>query len=313
MKILVVGAGATGGYFGGRLLEAGRDVTFLVRPRRAKQLAESGLVIESPRGNYRHPNPPTVTADALAPSYDLVLLSCKAYDLDEAVRAFAPAVGPRTAVLPLLNGLRHLDVLDARFGPEAVLGGQCVISAALDPAGRIAHLNDVHALSFGERDGSSSARGESLAAACAGVRFDARLTRAIVQEMWEKWVFIATLAGITCLMRATVGDVVAGGGAELATTLLDECASVAEAAGHPLRPGVRERSAVLLTTPASPFAASMLRDIERGGATEGEHVLGDLLRRASAPCPLLRIAAAHVAAYEARRRREPPATRAAAP
>src|SRR5580693_9251203 len=102
MRILVVGAGAIGGYFGGRLIEAGRDVTFLVRPRRAAELASAGLVIKSATGNLTVPSPPTVLADELKGHFDLILLSCKAYDLDGAMTSFAPAAGPGTAVLPLL-------------------------------------------------------------------------------------------------------------------------------------------------------------------------------------------------------------------
>jgi 2-dehydropantoate 2-reductase len=304
MRILVVGAGATGGYFGGRLLEAGCDVTFLVRPRRAAQLAETGLVIRSPKGGFRHPRPPTVQAGTLRERFDLVLLSCKAYDLEDAVRSFAPAVGPGTAVLPLLNGMRHLDVLDERFGPAAVLGGQCVISASLNEQGQIVHLNDVHGISFGERDGGRSARAVAIEATLAAARFDSRLSTAILQEMWEKWVFIAALAGITCLMRATVGDIVAAGGADLATALLAECDSIAAAQGHALREASRQRNLATLTAPGSVFAASMLRDIERGGPTEVDHVFGDLMRRGNVSRDagsLLRTAYLHVAAYEARR------------
>ena len=304
MKILVVGAGAIGGYFGGRLLEAGRDVTFLVRPRRAAELAASGLVIRSPNGDFRHPRPATVEAAQLNPAYDLVLLSCKAYDLDDAIRSFTPAVGPQTVILPLLNGMRHLDVLDERFGKDVVLGGQCVISAALGEAGRIEHLNEAHLISFGERDGTRSARAAAIEAAFAGARFEARLSTVILQEMWEKWVLIATLAGITCLMRANIGDIGAAGGADVATALLDECDAIARGQGFALREASRRRNIAMLTAPGSSFAASMLRDIERGGPTEGEHVLADLLRRGSRPergQSLLRLANLHVAAYEARR------------
>src|SRR6202167_4462874 len=162
MRVLVVGAGAMGGYFGGRLLQAGRDVTFLVRPRRQAQLAKTGLVIRSRFGDVSLPAPPTVTADALRAPFDLILLSCKSYDLQSAADSFAPAVGPNTAILPLLNGMGHIDYLAERFGGGAVLGGQCVISATLDAEGRILHLNDFHALSFGERDGSASARAEAI-------------------------------------------------------------------------------------------------------------------------------------------------------
>ena len=306
MRILIVGAGAVGGYFGGRLLEAGRDVTFLVRPRRAAELAAAGLVIRSPTGDFRHARPRTIDATQLGAHFDLVLLSCKAYDLDDAIKSFAPAVGPATAILPLLNGMRHLDALDRRFGARAVLGGQCVISAALGEAGRIEHLNDAHLISFGERDGMRSDRVAAIEAAFSGARFRARLSVEILQEMWEKWVLIATLAGITCLMRANVGDIGAAGGADVATALLDECDAIAGEQGFALREPSRRRNVAMLTAPGSDFAASMLRDIERGGPTEGEHVLADLLRRGSRPerAPsLLRVAYLHVAAYEARRAR----------
>lgn len=306
MKILVVGAGGIGGYFGGRLLQAGRDVTFLVRPKRAAALARTGLVIRSPRGDVELPPPPTVTADALSGPYDLVLLSCKAYDLDDAMASFAPAVGPQTAILPLLNGVGHLDALETRFGGPHVLGGWCLISAAVDSDGRILHLNDTHLIVFGEQDGSASPRAEAIAAALSGAGFDARLSASILHEMWEKWVFIAALAGITCLMRATVGDIVAAGAADLATGLLDECAAIATGRGFPPGEASMQRNRAMLTTPASGFAASMLRDIERRAPTEADHILGDLAARGGAANahPLLRIAYAHLKAYEARRTRE---------
>ena len=201
MRILVVGAGAVGGYFGGRLLEAGRDVTFLVRPRRAAELAKHGLIVHSPVGDIHRASPPIVLEKNLAEPFDLVMLSCKAFDLEGAMVSFANAVGPATAILPLLNGMRHIDRLAERFGPERVLGGQCAISTTLDADGAVVHLNDWHALSFGELDGSRSPRIEAIAAALLNAGFDARLADNIRQEMWEKWVFIATAAGITCLMR----------------------------------------------------------------------------------------------------------------
>ena len=164
MRILVVGAGALGGYFGGRLKEAGRDVTFLVRPRRAEQLARTGLIVRSPKGDIAIAAPPTVLAENLHAPFDLILLSCKAYDLQGAMDSFAPAVGADTAILPLLNGMKHMDLLAARFGAGAVLGGQCIISATLNGEGRVLHLNDMHFLSFGEQNGSKSPRVTAIAA-----------------------------------------------------------------------------------------------------------------------------------------------------
>ncbi|APW61498.1 2-dehydropantoate 2-reductase [Paludisphaera borealis] len=308
MRILVVGAGAIGGYFGGRLLEAGRDVTFLVRSARAARLAESGLSIRSAFGDVDWPAPPTITAGAIDEPFDLVLVSCKSYDLDGAIADFAPAVGPETAVVPLLNGLRHLDVLDARFGADRVLGGLCLISTKLDDAGRIAHLSDVHRLAFGARVPSQAKQVEAIAEAFAGATFESRASDDILLEMWEKWVFLATLAGVTCLMRASIGDVVAAEGADLAAAMLEECRAVADANGRPPRPSAFESARARLTAPGSHLTASMLTDLERGGRTEADHVLGDLLRRRpEAPAPdhsLLRLAYTALKAQEARAGRE---------
>jgi 2-dehydropantoate 2-reductase len=308
MRFLVVGAGATGGYFGGRLLEAGCDVTFLVRPGRAAQLAATGLSIVSRAGDLSLPPPPTVLAADLRSPYDVVVLSCKAYDLDAAVESVAPGMGPETAVLPLLNGMRHLDALDARFGPGRVLGGSCFISARLDDGGRVVHASDIHRLVFGERPGGLSPRVDAIAGVMGGVKFEAEASDRIALEMWEKWVFLAALAGITCLTRSAVGDVVAAGGADLAEALLEECRSVAAAAGYPPREESLQAALGRLTDAGSAVTASMLGDVERRGRTEADHILGDLLRRrggaADGDRSLLRMAYVAVKAAEARAARE---------
>ena len=304
MRVLVVGAGALGGYFGGRLFAAGRDVTFLVRWARAAQLAEKGLSIESRFGNAQIEKPPTVLAETLREPFDVVLLSCKAYDLEGATASFAPAVGPNTTILPLLNGIAHLDALDACFGSARVLGGIALIAATLRD-GNIIHLNDVHSLTFGERDGGRSPRIEALRELLAGAGFDARASDEVLLEMWEKWVMLAALAAGTCLMRASVGAIVeAPGGRDLMLGLLREAAAIAEAAGHAPRPAAVERIRAMLTTSGSTLAASMLRDLEAAGRTEADHVIGDLIRRGDAAglrSPLLRLAYTHLKSYDVRR------------
>ncbi len=315
MRILVVGAGAVGGYFGGRLLEAGCNVTFLVRPKRAAQLAENGLVIKSRFGNVALKAPPTVQASELHRDFDLIVLSCKAYDLDAAIDSFAPAMGPGTAILPLLNGMRHLDLLDERFGAARVLGGQCLISAKLDDRGSILHLNDSHLLTFGERKGNRSPRIDGIAAEIGKAKFELRASSVILLEMWEKWVFLATLAAITCLMRSAIGDIEAAGGARLALDLLEECRSSAASAGFAPRAEFLERTRSTVTAPGSLLTASMLRDIEAGAPIEADHILGDLVRRGNrvlnAGRSLLRLAYMHLKAYESRRNREKAATEVA--
>lgn len=312
MKILVIGAGSIGGYFGGRLLEAGRDVTFLVRAKRAAQLASTGLVIKSKVGDFAAAKPPTLQATELRKPFDLILLSLKAYDLESSIESFAPAIGPETAILPLLNGMAHMDRLDRRFGKERVLGGSVLLlSTTLDDQGRILHLNDRHVMGFGERFAPNSPRIEAISKEFAGTKTEARASTIILQEMWEKWVFIAGLAGITSLMRASIGDIVAAGGTPLVHQLLDECGAVAAASGYAPRPEPAANVRSLLTAPGSVFTASMLRDIEQKGRIESDQILGDLIRRGEKLLPagaLLRVAYAHLKAYEARQSREKPKT-----
>lgn len=305
MRILVIGAGATGGYFGGRLLESGQDVTFLVREGRAAQLAAHGLVIRSALGHATLSAPATMQAGDLREAFDLILLSCKAYHLPQVIEDMAPAVGPNTVIVPLLNGMRHLDALDERFGAERVLGGQCVIAATLDKQGVVHHLNQSHSITFGERDGSRSARVERVLAAMSQARFEPRLSTTILQDMWDKWVFLASLAGITCLMRAPVGDIMAATGGEAATLqLLEDCRRVALLNHHAPADAVLARACNVLTEKGSKLSASMMRDLEQGGQIEADHVIGDMLSRAGAQAEsltMLRTAYAHLKAYEARR------------
>jgi 2-dehydropantoate 2-reductase len=305
--MLIVGAGALGGYFGARLMQIDRDVTFLVRPRRAAQLAKTGLVVRSKLGDAHFRSPPIVLAEKIAGPYDLVIVGCKAYDLAATMEAFAPAVGPQTAILPFLNGMKHIDSLSERFGAEHMLGGLAIISATLDNDGIVLHLNEAHDLTYGELDGAASPRIAAIAAAFDGVNFNARASNNIVQELWEKWVFIASLAGITSLMRALIGDVERAGGADIALALFAECAAISASQGHPPGEAVMQRGRKMVTTPGSSLTASMMKDIERGAPIEGEQIIGDLLRRgklSGLESPLLTVVYAHLKAYEARRERE---------
>jgi 2-dehydropantoate 2-reductase len=313
MRILIVGAGGVGGFFGAWLLAAGRDVTFLVRPQRALQLNEHGLQLLSPAGDLTLPPPPTVLASTLAETYDLILLSCKAYDLASAMNDFAPAVGADTAVLPLLNGMAHLETLDQRFGRERVLGGCTNLSASRDEQGRILHLNPLDALQFGDRNGQRPAADKSIfdiarIADCLAVPgYTADLRADILQTMWHKWVTIATAASATCLLRAAIGDVVAAGAAELVPRFLAEAGSIAAAEGYPPSAEHTRVTLAKFTQPGSLFTASMLRDIEAGGQIEGFQIIGDLLahaRRHALATPLLDITYAHLRCYEQRRQRE---------
>lgn len=305
MRILVVGAGAIGGYFGGRLLQAGQDITFLVRPKRAAELASAGLVIKSPAGDVTLKNPPTVQADKLTEKFDVVLLSCKAFDLEDAIKSFAPAVGPNTAIIPLLNGMSHLDVLDKKFGKERVLGGLCAIAVTLNEKREVVQLAPMQSLGFGERDGKMSDRIKAIAEVFAKGNCGAAPSEHVMQDMWEKWVFLASLAASTCLMRTSVGNIMAvTGGKDFLLGMLDEATAVATAEGFPPAGPFFQRTRGILTTEGSPMTASMFRDVRAGLPVEADHVIGDLVARADAariPVPKLRTAYTHLKAYEKQR------------
>lgn len=301
MRVLVIGAGALGGYYGACLARAGADVTFLVRPARAEQLRRNGLQIVSPHGDFAV-QPKLILADDLKQTFDVVLVGVKSYSLDDAMTQFAPAVGSGTMILPILNGLKHIDALVTRFGAGAVLGGLANISAALDPEGRVVQLWPNQLIMFGEVKGGASERALALQSLLQGAGVDARASDAVMHDMWEKFVQLSTIAGITCMMRASIGDILAvPNGEQSIFRLFGECCAVATASGFEPRPPFIEFDRGLFTTVNSPIKASMLRDIERGSVTEGEHILGDMAARARTlgiETPVLDLARAHVAAYE---------------
>jgi len=307
MRILILGAGGTGGYFGGRLAQSGADVTFLVRPARATQLERHGLQIRSSLGDADFPVVHAVAEElktlATEKSFDLVLLSCKAYDLDSSLDAIAPAVGPQTTVMPILNGLLHYAALDARFGHERVLGGLCFISAMKGPNGEVLHLGKPASITFGEREGSpDSVRVRNFARSCGQAGLDHLASPDIDQQLWVKYSFLTALAAGTCLMRASVGAIVAGeGGSEFMHALYSECLAVAEAVGQPILETSQATALATLTQADSPVKASMLRDLEAGQRVEAAHIVGDMLHRARASgveTPLLNAAWCNLQAYE---------------
>jgi len=304
MRILVVGAGSVGGYLGGRLAAAGRDVTFLVRPVRAAQLRKDGLRIVSPHGDLTL-NPKIVIASEINGAYDLVLLAVKSYGLDGAIADFAPAVGPQTMVLPILNGMSHLDTLVARFGEDAVLGGSTRLSTDLDSEGRILQLGEFNDLFFGERDASVTPRIEALRDTLSNAGFDAILSSDIIAFMWRKWAMLAASGAITCLLRGSIGAIIAAPyGRETAGAIIEECAAIVRAAGHPMPEDSMKFTYEYLTRPGSPFTASMYRDLQKSAAVEADQIIGDLLAHGSehgVDTPLVRAAYVQLAVYQASR------------
>lgn len=304
MKILVLGAGAVGGYFGARLMQVQADVTFLVRPVRKEKLSREGLRILSPRGNVTV-KPHLITDSTFGGPYDLVLLACKAYDFDSACAAIRPAMSRGALVLPVLNGMRHFALLDAAFGASNVLGGTAAIAAVLRDDGTLVHSSQFASLSFGERGKAAATPRKlltDLAALTERAGIDGGLHPNIDQGLWDKWVLLCSLAATTGSLRASVGEIVATRhGSDLMLEVLDECRQVAKAAGHEPDATTLGKARGLLTQQGSEFHASLLGDLLRGGLIEGEHVVGDMFARAQAAkiaAPNLRFALTALQIYE---------------
>jgi len=303
MRMLVIGAGSTGGYFGGRLAEAGRDVTFLVRPARKAILEAEGLHIVSPFGDATL-KPKLVTTAEIDGPYDVVLLTVKAYSLDAAMKDFAPAVGDGTMIMPFLNGMRHMDVLAKRFGAGTLVGCTCHIFASVDEKGRIVQHNRLQEVTYGELDGSVTPRIEALDAFMKSGAFGSRLSRHIRRRMWEKWTLLATLGSSNALTRGSIGEIEAvPGGTDLVLRLLDEAASVARADGTEPSEAFLDTARTTLTAKGSPLTSSMYRDLQAGNTVEAEQIVGDLLargRKAGLDLPLLGAAFTNLMVYQSR-------------
>lgn len=285
MNILVLGAGGVGGYFGARLAQAGADIGFVVRPRRQAQLRADGLVVRSPHGDFTVPVR-TMLPEQLSGPADLVLVACKAYDLEAAIAAITPAVGPQTTLLPLLNGLAHLERLQAAFGAARVAGGSCGIPATLTTDGVVMQLGPLHRIAFGLLPGTAAAalpRLRSLLGLFQRTPVDATLDDEMTRALWEKFAGLATLAAMTCLMRGTVGDILhSDDGAALFARTYAACVGAASAAGYAPRATALGAFRAMWSDPTSSTTASMLRDLQAGGRTEAAHVVGDMLRRVRA-------------------------------
>jgi len=295
MRYLIVGAGAVGGYLAALLQESGHRVTLLVRPERAGILARDGLVLVEADGSSTASPVETVTADTVRPEYDVVLLSVKAYALPSAISDLRNAVGSDTVIIPSLNGIGHIEALDAAF-PGQVLGGVCLVATELRADGAIRVLRPGASLAFGELDGHVTDRVRRIADDLDDAPFETAVSSTIVADMWEKWLLLASGGATNTLLGADVGRIVAAdGGTRTAEAVIDEVVEVMTRAGHAPRTDAVQRARGILTQTGSGFTTSMYRDHRAGRPVEVEAVLGDLVRRADslgAPVPLLAAAAA---------------------
>jgi 2-dehydropantoate 2-reductase len=230
MRFLILGAGGLGGYFGAMLQSGGADVTFLVRPRRAAQLAGRGLIVRTLAGTIEQ-RVETVLAEEIDGRYDCVFLACKAYDLDSAIAAIAPALGDGSAVFPVLNGINHIATLSERLGAAQVLGGMTVVSGTLTPEGDvIRNPGTPDTTVFGELSGVNSARCQAIHDALAAGGVPSKISDQILTEMWDKFAGFAANALVASLTRARTGEIAATSvGAAFVGAAFGECALVTTA------------------------------------------------------------------------------------
>ena len=281
MRLLVVGAGAIGGYFGGRLLEKGEDVTFLVREKRKQQLEKYGLLGESVHGDMTFPEPKTILAGEKADAFDVILLSTKAYHLEGAIEDIRPYTGDSTLILPLLNGIAHMDKLTAAFGAANVLGGLCFIETTLSENGKVIQTSPVHDFVFGERSGEKTERILKLYEAFSGTKANFRLSENIEQEMWHKYLFISTLSGVTSLFRSPIGPIRDQTfGLSSVKEVLKEASAIMRGLDAPLAVGIEDAQVQKIKEMGYEMKSSLQRDMEKQQAIEADHFFGYLLKKA---------------------------------
>jgi 2-dehydropantoate 2-reductase len=297
MKILIVGAGGIGGFFGAKLEQAGADITYLLREQRQRLILDQGLTIETPKGSFTI-HPKTVLADQLQPVYDLIILACKAFDLDDSLKSIAKA-SSKGIILPFLNGVTHLETLDREFGKKRVMGGVAHIAATISETGSVKQLTELSTFTIGPRTPEQVALCQELFALCQKADFDSFYKENIEQALWDKWVFLASLAGMTTISRGSIGEIAATPyGKELSKRMFAECCAIASSQQYPISEKAQLTSQEILTKEGSPFTASMLRDLLAGKKNEYQHILGDLIVFASngaIDCPLLKLAYTHMA------------------
>jgi 2-dehydropantoate 2-reductase len=280
MRILVVGAGAVGGYFGGRLLEKGEDVTFLVREKRKQQLQQTGLVIKSVQGDVTL-NVQTLVSGEESDPFDLVILAVKEYHLDQALHSVHPYIGSNTTILPLLNGISHLEKIKAAFPQGHLLGGLCFIEATLNKEGHIEHYIQRHDIIYGELDGQVSERIKQIKKCFSEANMNAYVSKQIIKRMWHKYIFISTLSGITSLMRSSIGPILSvSHGKETVQRLIDEIVSIAQSQEPSINPNIAGEIMQTLESAPPSMTSSMHRDLEKGLPIETDHFHGTLLKMA---------------------------------
>ena len=290
MKILVLGAGAVGGYFGGRMAEAGMDVSFLVREKRQKKLEKSGLIIKSPKGDFVT-SPKLVNIDNVASIYDVILFTNKAYDLDEILQSPFP-VKDGSIIIPLLNGYAHMEQLRNKFPNARLFGGIAHIFSTLNKEGEIHHFNDIHSLTVGHLSKADEADGRRFFDSCSSANFSIKYSDDIIVDLWHKWVLITTVAGATTLFNATIGEIASTEhGIAFITDLHDECITIAKSEKIKVNDDDLAQQRRFLSDKKSTWSSSMRRDMVNKSKIECAHIFLELINIAdknNVECPSLK-------------------------
>lgn len=305
MKVLILGAGALGGYFGGKLQKSGVSVDFLVRAKRAAQLAESGLTVREAGGVFKLPVK-AVTVGQFSGTYDVVLLTCKSYDLASAMNDIAPTIGSGTVIVPLLNGVAHIEALSQRFGADKVLGGATLVFASLTANGEVERgAVPIDGTFIGELSGARTPRAEAIVATFNGAGVTTMLSENILAFMWRKFFGFGANAILTTLVHARAGEIAqAPAGAAYVTNVIEELTGICAKEGFPVAPEDPATIGKMFSQAGSLYAPSIFRDMEGGRPTEAEHTIGDLVQRADRlglPAPLSRAALCRLQIHEQRR------------
>ena len=277
MKVLILGVGGLGGFFGAHLQKTNCDVTFLVTDKTKKLVSETGIKILSDFGNFKI-NPILITKKSLKINYDVIIISCKAYHLDEAIADLKPTQ-KNAIIIPLLNGQAHISKLEKAFKRENVFGGVAHVSSNTTSPGEIKHVGKIKRLTFGSRYEVNKNIANEFYQLCRKADFQTMLSDNIDHDIWEKWIFIATIAGSTTLFQTSIDNISKKpNGKIFIQNLWNECINISKENGYELRAEAKSLHEDLLFKSDVPFKASMLVDMEKKLMTEHEHIFFEFIK-----------------------------------
>ena len=292
MRVAIMGTGGVGGYFGARLARGGCEVTFIARGAHLAAIRKDGLKVESPLGDMHLADAQATDDPAAVGAVDLVLFGVKLWDTETAARATAPLVGADTAVISLQNGVRKDEILRAVLGERSVMGGACYIAAQIAAPGVIRHSGTLAKIIFGEYGGKRSPRAEAILDACVRAGIDAQLSADIRRAIWEKFVFLASMSGVTATMRMPIGPIRSNPQTRaFLHDALREAVAVARAEGVQLPADYADDRLAFGDSLPATMTSSMHNDLERGNRLEVEGLSGDVVARgraAGVPTPVHR-------------------------